>query len=121
MGLEWIADAFLSVATPVQLALPRLLAARHAFRARVAERLAANRVTLEAMGARRPEMTVLDAEGGWSAVLRVPRIGSDEEWALELGRRGVLRNGLTWHFNRPPVVGLDYEMDCRCVHTERVV
>lgn len=39
----------------------------------------------------------------------------------ELGRRGVFRNGLTWHFNRPPVVGLDYEMDCRCVHRERVV
>jgi hypothetical protein len=41
--------------------------------------------------------------------------------ASELGRRGVLRHGLTWHFNRPPVVGLDYEMDCRCVHIERVV
>jgi len=39
----------------------------------------------------------------------------------ELGRRGVLRNGLTWHFNRPPVTGLDYEMDCRCVHREMVV
>jgi hypothetical protein len=39
----------------------------------------------------------------------------------ELGRRGVLRNGLTWHFDRPPVVGLDYEMDCRCVRIERVV
>lgn len=39
----------------------------------------------------------------------------------ELGRRGVFRNGLTWHFNRPPVVGLDYEMDCRCVHREKVV
>ena len=39
----------------------------------------------------------------------------------ELGRRGVFRNGLTWHFDRPPVVGLDYEMDCRCVHRERVV
>ncbi|MCC8937302.1 hypothetical protein H8A99_12650 [Bradyrhizobium sp. Arg68] len=39
----------------------------------------------------------------------------------ELGRRGVLRNGLTWHFDRPPVVGLDYEMDCRRVHLERVV
>jgi hypothetical protein len=39
----------------------------------------------------------------------------------ELGRRGVFRNGLTWHFNRPPVVGLDYEMDCRCVYQERVV
>ncbi|MGY4477511.1 2-amino-5-chloromuconate deaminase CnbZ [Bradyrhizobium sp. USDA 3364] len=38
-----------------------------------------------------------------------------------LGRRGVLRNGLTWHFDRPPVVGLDFEMDCRRVHRERVV
>jgi hypothetical protein len=39
----------------------------------------------------------------------------------ELGRRGVLRGGLTWHFNRPPVVGLDYEMDCRRVHSEKVI
>lgn len=39
----------------------------------------------------------------------------------ELGRRGVFRNGLTWHFSRPPVVGLDYEMDCRCVYREKVV
>jgi hypothetical protein len=39
----------------------------------------------------------------------------------ELGRRGALRNGLTWHFDRPPVVGLDYEMDCRHVHLERII
>lgn len=39
----------------------------------------------------------------------------------ELGRRGVFKNGLTWHFDRPPVVGLEYEMDCRCVHVERVI
>jgi FAD/FMN-containing dehydrogenase len=39
----------------------------------------------------------------------------------ELVKRGVLRHGLTWHFNRPPVVDLEYEMDCRCVHSERVV
>ncbi len=39
----------------------------------------------------------------------------------ELGRRGVLRSGLTWHFNRPPVVDLEYEMDCRKVQIERVV
>ncbi|UGY12569.1 2-amino-5-chloromuconate deaminase CnbZ [Bradyrhizobium septentrionale] len=39
----------------------------------------------------------------------------------ELGHRGVLRNGLTWHFDRPPVIGLDFEMDCRRVHRERVV
>ncbi|MCS3729936.1 2-amino-5-chloromuconate deaminase CnbZ [Bradyrhizobium betae] len=41
--------------------------------------------------------------------------------ASELARRGAARHGVTWHFNRPPVVGLDYEMDCRCVHSERVI
>ncbi|MCO5131390.1 MAG: hypothetical protein M9932_12585 [Xanthobacteraceae bacterium] len=39
----------------------------------------------------------------------------------ELGRRGALGHGLTWHFNRPPVVDLEYEMDCRRIHRERVV
>ena len=39
----------------------------------------------------------------------------------ELGKRGALRPGLTWHFNRPPVVDLEYEMDCRRVHVERVI
>lgn len=38
----------------------------------------------------------------------------------EFGRRGALRQGLTWHYNRPPVVDLDFEMDCRRVHRERV-
>ncbi len=38
-----------------------------------------------------------------------------------MGPRGVLRNGVTWHLNRPPVVGLEFEMDCRCVHLERVI
>lgn len=38
----------------------------------------------------------------------------------ELARRGALRHGLTWHFNRPPVVDLEYEMDCRRIHLERV-
>jgi hypothetical protein len=39
----------------------------------------------------------------------------------ELGRRGAMRSGLTWHLNRPPVVDLEYEMDCRGVHVERVL
>jgi len=39
----------------------------------------------------------------------------------ELGRRGALRPGLTWQFCRPPVVDLEYEMDCRRVQIERVV
>ncbi len=41
--------------------------------------------------------------------------------AQEIGRRGAMRAGLTWHLNRPPVVELEYEMDCRGVHFERVL
>ena len=40
--------------------------------------------------------------------------------ADEIVRRGAARGGLTWHFCRPPVVGLDYEMDCRGVRIERL-
>ena len=39
----------------------------------------------------------------------------------EIVRRGAARGGLTWHFCRPPVAGLDYEMDCRGVHAEEVI
>jgi hypothetical protein len=41
--------------------------------------------------------------------------------ADEIVRRGAARAGLAWHFCRPPVRGLDYEMDCRSVAVERVV
>ncbi len=40
--------------------------------------------------------------------------------AEELVQHGVMAAGLTWHFNRPPIVGLDYEMDCRGVAVEKV-
>jgi hypothetical protein len=39
----------------------------------------------------------------------------------ELVHRGAARHGLTWHFDRPPIVDIDYEMDCRAVDAERVV
>lgn len=41
--------------------------------------------------------------------------------ADELVRRGATRSGLTWHFARPPVVDLEYEMDCRRVMREMVI
>lgn len=41
--------------------------------------------------------------------------------AKELVRRGAMRGGLTWHLNRPPVLELEYEMDCRGVHFERTI
>lgn len=43
-----------------------------------------------------------------------PFLGSD------IVRRGAARSGLTWHYDRPPVRGLEYEMDCRAVTAERV-
>jgi hypothetical protein len=39
----------------------------------------------------------------------------------ELVRRGAARHGLTWHFSRPPIVDIEYEMDCRSVAIEHAV
>ena len=39
----------------------------------------------------------------------------------ELVRRGAVRSGLTWHFARPPVIDLEFEMDCRRVMREVVI
>jgi hypothetical protein len=41
--------------------------------------------------------------------------------AEELVRRGAARSGLTWHFARPPVIDLEFEMDCRRVTREVVI
>ena len=38
----------------------------------------------------------------------------------EIVRRGAARGGLTWHYCRPPVHGLEYEMDCRGVADEHI-
>lgn len=35
--------------------------------------------------------------------------------------RGAGQSGVSWHFARPPVVDIEYEMDCRGVSTERVI
>ena len=41
--------------------------------------------------------------------------------ADEVLRRGAGRHGATWHFCRPPVIDLEYEVDCRGVAVERVL
>jgi aspartate/methionine/tyrosine aminotransferase len=103
--LEWIADLFLSVSTPVQLALPRLLEARHAFGAAVRERLQVNLGRVEAMVRARPELTVFRAAGGWVASLRLPATRTEDEWALELLRRDVVVHpGHFYDFAEAPVI-----------------
>jgi alanine-synthesizing transaminase len=89
-GLELIADHFLSVATPVQAALPELLRIGPKIREQIAQRTRSNLRLLRDRFAALPAVAVLPAEGGWSAVLRVPRLMTDEELSLLLLERGVL-------------------------------
>ncbi len=82
--LEVIADAYLSVNTPVQLAMPRFLEQRHAFQQQVISRVQRNLAELDRQLAARKAISRLTVEGGWCAVLRVPVMRSDEDLALEL-------------------------------------
>lgn len=89
-ALELIADNFLSVATPVQSALPSLLKIGTRIRQSISTRTHTNLSTLRELLAPLPAAQVLPVEGGWSAVVRVPRVLSDEELALALLERGVV-------------------------------
>lgn len=89
-ALELIADNFLSVSTPVQVALPELLRIAPRIRSAIAERTRTNLDTLRRAFASIPAAHVLPVEGGWSAVIRVPRVMSDDELALALLERGVV-------------------------------
>jgi hypothetical protein len=82
--LEIIADTYLSVSTPVQLAAPALISAGRGIRAQIVERVRGNYSTLERMVGSASPATVLPVEGGWSAVLRVPAIESEESLVLRL-------------------------------------
>ncbi len=81
--LEWIADTYLSVGTPVQWAAAGLLAAgetvQRQIRKRTADNLGFARAALAGSAA-----GILNVEGGWYMVIQVPRIRSEEEWALGL-------------------------------------
>jgi len=72
------------VATPVQLALPRLLAAGEGVRRQIVERTRANLGRLRASIGSDSPCRVLDVEGGWYAVIQVPRTRTEEEWVLTL-------------------------------------
>jgi aspartate/methionine/tyrosine aminotransferase len=89
--LEVMLDLFLSVDAPIQHAAAALVEARRVMQPQVRARLAANLAVLdEALGAQ-PAVERLQAAGGWSVMLRLPRIHSDAGWAEGLVERaGVL-------------------------------
>lgn len=89
--LEVIADTYLSVGTPVQLAAPVLLEQRKAVQPQLMKRIHENLRELDCQVAKQHVCTRLDVEGGWYAVLRVPVTRSDEDLAIALLlERGVL-------------------------------
>ena len=71
--LEVIADTFLSMSAPVQLALPVWLAGRRGIQEQILERARGNLASAEGSG-----LEVLRVEAGWSAVLRLPQVGVGE-------------------------------------------
>jgi alanine-synthesizing transaminase len=85
--LELIADTYLSVATPTQLALPRLLELGAPVQRAIHARLQRNLAALARAIAVEPALSLLDVEGGFYASLRVPRLQSEEAWVLELLER----------------------------------
>lgn len=90
-NLDLVADSYLSVGTPVQLALPRLLEIGDDMRVAIQTRVLRNRALLASRIGPDSPCTLLPSEAGWSAILRVPELMSDEAWALRLLREhGVL-------------------------------
>ena len=84
--LEVIADTYLSMNAPIQLAIPVLLEQRRTGQPELIERAKRNLAELKSQLALRPECQQLDVQGGWYAVLRVPAVQSDEELAIRILR-----------------------------------
>ncbi|MBI2395209.1 MAG: pyridoxal phosphate-dependent aminotransferase [Deltaproteobacteria bacterium] len=89
--LEVIADTYLSVATPIQLALRAILDNRAGVQGQIRARVADNLAALDRALADHPSVRRLPSDGGWSAILEVPRTRADEAWAELLVREeGVI-------------------------------
>jgi alanine-synthesizing transaminase len=85
--LEVIADTYLSMNAPIQLAAPVLLEQRHSVQALLLDRVRANLSELDRGLAKQKTCRRLEVEGGWYAVLRVPVTQSDEELTIEILRK----------------------------------
>src|SRR4029077_19491871 len=79
--LEVIADTYLSLDAPVQLAAPVFLEQRDGFQKQVMARVRKNLAELDRQLAAQSACVRLELEGGWYAVLRVPVVQTDEELA----------------------------------------
>ena len=89
--LEVIADTYLSMSAPIQLAAAAFLEERRAVQPELLARIRANLGELDAQMRHYPMLARLEVEAGWYAILRVPAVRPDEELAIQLLRnRSVL-------------------------------
>jgi aspartate/methionine/tyrosine aminotransferase len=104
---EVIADAFLSVATPVQRALPALLAAAGPMQRRIRARLSHNLATIDRVVAGTP-VDRLRVDAGFTALLRLPALFDDQAWALHLLERAdiLVQPGYLFDIPSPPRVAV---------------
>ena len=100
--LEVIADTFLSVSAPVQHAIPQLFGTTTDIQRQIRERTRANLTELDRQLASSQTMTRLRADAGWYAVLRIPRVLSDDDFAIRLleRERVLVHPGHFYNFTR---------------------
>lgn len=100
-----VADTFLSVSTPSQLAAPELLAAAGPMRTRIMARLRHNRGQLADVLADTP-ISVLPVEAGWTVLLRPPMVLDESGWVEDLVMRAgiLLQPGYLYDLPRGPFV-----------------
>jgi alanine-synthesizing transaminase len=82
--LEVIADTYLSLNAPTQWAVPTLFEQRRSLQRQLLERVRANRAELRRQMADKSDCEMLESEGGWYGVLRVPANRGDEDRVSEL-------------------------------------
>jgi len=85
--LEVIADTYLSMNAPLQLATPTLLDQRKNLQPLLLDRIRHNLQELDHQLARQKTCERLRVDGGWYAILRVPALQSDEDLAIDLLRK----------------------------------
>ena len=106
--LEVLSDSYLSVATPVQRALPRLLAVGRGVRAQIADRIDRNRRRLGDLLAPVSRTRLLGADGGWHAVVELADGTGEEDLCAELieSTGVVVQPGFFFDFEREGYVVL---------------
>lgn len=83
--LDTVLDTYLSVNTPVERALPELLSIGRLVREQIQVRIQDNLETLRQL-LHGTAANPLNVEGGWSAIVQVPRTSTEEDWVLALLR-----------------------------------